>query len=640
MSGNTGNASGGSIPGAGVWLVEDFTLFGNFHMRMARRGSLGLLWVMVLLVGCAERTLQEKLQDLDERQREYQVRIDGITDEDTRRALTHLNDMFFWIERSELEQKVPPEQVEYEPSAFTILDDYENPRDMAEQWAAGLMLVNDVRSRPSETRLQSPFEYPFESRLEWRSVTLKDGTALSVVKRDPFADQTGLAPIVLWNSAFERLETRLERHRNLPPGQVPAQPAPVVRARGKLTLKVPESLPLLAFTTAEVGETREVAGWSFTLKQIDGHRARLIIGLPKDFDQENVDTVLDSMVVEASDETGRFLSRSGSSQGPEGREGSMLDVLDTLIEAAEAGKLDDQDMQERLVREQRNLLDEDHPELYYEVAFRGMVNRIQLRIPGLAKESVLTVPLDMTPVQFEVPDNLNEPKPFGVTARVYDHDAADWLLNQPLEARPDELASLITTTFRAGEDIGTPGFEVTDKVYFHFPERMSNRLVSTFERFDEVNALALLDESGKVLYEYDPADRDAPLKFTVDRVEYQPGRFDAPPARLRGEIDITLYTNINVSDYSIDALPEGYEMHGPVLFGPQAADNQVPDLVLAYDAEENYLKKITTVRHGFDEGWPRRAYHFYGMPEGFVFVSRGTGQKVPYAFQVSLQESE
>ncbi|MBL7251451.1 hypothetical protein [Alloalcanivorax marinus] len=607
-------------------------------MEIVRRASFGLLWVMVFLIGCAERTSEEKLQALEEKQKEYQARIDGISDEEARRTLTHLNDMVFWVERSELEQKVPPEQVEYEPSAFTILDDYENPRDMAEQWAAGLLLVSDLRYRPAETRVLPPFEYPFESRLEWQSVTLKDGTALSVVERDPFADQTGLAPMVLWNSAFERLETQLERHRNLPIGQVPPKPAPVVRARGKLTLKMPEALPTLAFTAAEVGETKAVADWRFTLKEIDGHQARLIVGLPKDFDQESVDAVLDSMVAEASDESGRFLSRSGSSQGPEGSEGSMLEVLETLIETAEAGELDDEDMLERVVREQRNLLDEDHPELYYEVAFRGTPSRIQLRIPGLAKESVLTVPLDMAPVQFEVPDNLNEPKPFGVTARVYDHDASDWLLNQPLEARPDELASLITPTFVAGEDIGTPGFEVTDKVYFHFPDRMSNRLVSTFERFDEVNALALLDESGKVLYEYDPDDRDAPLKFTVDRVEYQPGRFDGPPATLRGEIDITLYTNINVSDYSIDALPEGYEMHGPVLFGPSAADNQVPDLVLAYDAQENYLKKITTVRHGFDEGWSRRAYHFYGTPAGFVFVSRGTGQKVPYAFQVSLQE--
>ncbi|GGK04183.1 hypothetical protein GCM10007426_36420 [Alloalcanivorax dieselolei] len=603
---------------------------------------LSFLWLpflAVLSAGCSEKTIEEQRQELEEKKAEYQSRIEALSDQDVKEQLAQLANIMFWIREGDLERQVPPEEVQYHTSPYSILEDYQNTKDMAEQLAAGVLLTNDVRYRPQEAELTLPFAYPFDLKVNWEQVVLADGTELPVVEQDPFTDQSDLIPAALWSASYRRFTTQVQKHVNLPIGQVPPPPPPIARARGEMTLTVPETLPEARFSASDVGDHRQVSGWRITLEEVDGHRVRLLFNVPEDVAIADAQDMLDQAEVEASDSTGRFLSRSNTGKGPVGDNDQIIDMLDQLIDAAQSGELKDEEaMEQRMQAQQKAMLDDADRQLYVEVAFRGTVDQVRVFLPGFAGEETLSVPLDLRPVQFSVPDNQTEPQSFGVRARVYDHTASDWELDQPLEADPSLLDELIQVEFRKGVKPGVSD-PIADKLYFHFPEQMSNRLVSDFDRFDHVEELVFLDKDGEPVYKFDPEDREGPVRFTVNRIEYHPDRFERPPVRARGKLDVLLLPDIEVRWVAFGDLPEGYEMQGKqVLFGPAAADNHIPDLVLARDARGRYLKKIAEVRHSFDQGWPRRAYHFYDEPVGFLFIEKGPGSHASYSFDIPLQD--
>ncbi|MGB1762346.1 hypothetical protein [Alloalcanivorax xenomutans] len=607
-----------------------------------RRMTLLFLWLPLLAVlsaGCSEKTLEEQRQDLEEQKAEYQARIEALPDQDVKQTLASITDVMFWIREGDLERQVPPEEVQYSTSPYAILGDYKDTKDMADQLAAGVLLTHDPRYRPEEARLELPFAYPFDLKVNWEQVVLADGTELPVVERDPFTDQSNLIPVALWNTSYKRFTTQVKKHENLPIGQVPPPPSPIARARGEMILTVPETLPEVDFSASDVGDHQELSGWRITLEEVEGHRVRLLFKVPEDMALAEAEDRFNQIEVEASDSTGRLLSSSSTGKGPAGDDTLIIEMLDQLIDAAESGELKDKEAMEQRMQAQRKAMFEGvDRQLFVEVAFSGTVKQVKVLLPGLSGETTLIVPLDLTSVQFDVPDNQAEPRSFGVRARVYDHTASDWELDQPLEADPALLDELIQVEFKKGVNPGLSD-PIADKLYFHFPEQMSNRLVSDFDRFDHVEELVFLDKDGEPVYRFDPEDRKGPVRFTVNRIEYHPDRFERPPVRARGELDVLLLPDIKVRWVAIDDLPEGYEMHGKqVLFGPAAADNHIPDLVLARDARGRYLKKIAEVRHSFDEGWPRRAYHFYDEPVGFLFIEKGPGSHASYSFDIPLQD--
>ncbi len=607
-----------------------------------RRITLLFLWLpflAVLSAGCSEKSLEEQRQELEEKKAEYQSRITALSDKDTKEALAQLADIMFWIREGDLERQVPPEEVQYHTSPYSILEDYQNTKDMAEQLAAGVLLTNDVRYRPQEAKLTLPFAYPFDLEVNWKQVVLADGTELPVVEQDPFTDQSDLIPAALWSASYQRFTTQVRKHVNLPIGQVPPPPPPIARARGEMTLTVPETLPEARFSASDVGDHREVSEWRITLEEVEGHRVRLLFKVPEEVTIDDAQGLLDQVEVEASDSTGRFLSRSNTGKGPVGHTDQIIDMLEQLIDAAESGELKDKEaMEQRMQAQQKATLDDADRQLYVEVAFRGTVEQVRVFLPGFAGEETLSVPLDLTPVQFSVPNNQAEPQSFGVRARVYDHTASDWELDQPLEADPSSLDELIKVEFKKGVNPGVSD-PIADKLYFHFPEQMSNRLVSDFDRFDHVEELVFLDKDGEPVYRFDPEDREGPVRFTVNRIEYHPDRFERPPVRARGKLDVLLLPDIDVRWVPVSDLPDGYEMHGKqVLFGPAVADNHIPALVLARDAQGRYLKKIAELRHASDEVWPRHAYHFYDEPAGFLFIEKGPSSHASYSFDIPLQD--
>ncbi len=602
--------------------------------------SLLFLWLpflVVLSAGCSEKSLEEQRQELAEQKEEYQSKIASISDQDVKEALTQLASLMFWIREGDLERRIPPKKVQYHISPYTILDDYQDTKDMADQLAAGVLLTTDVRYRPQEAELILPFAYPFDFSINWKQVTLADGTELPVVEQDPFTDQSNLIPVALWDSSAHRFTTQLKKHVNLPIGQVPPPPPPVARARGEMILTVPESLPEVDYSVSDVGNHYDVSGWRITLEEVEGHRVRLLFKVPEDVSVEKALSLLDQVEVEARDSTGSFLSRSNTGKGPAGDDEQIIEMLDQLIDAAKSGELKDQPLEQRIQGQQQAMLDDADRQLYVEVAFRGTVEQVQVFLPGFIGETTLSVPLDLAPVQFNVPDNQDKPQAFGVRTRVYDHTASDWELDQPLEADPGLLDQTIKVERKEG---GNPGLadEKLNMLYFHFPDQMSNRLMSDFDRFNQVRELTFLDKEGKPVFEYDPQERDGPVRFTVNRIEYYPESFKQPAVRVRGELDILMLPEIDVRWVSVDDLPENYEMYGQTLFGPSAADNQVPDLVLARDAEGHYLKRIAEVRHSFDGSWPRRAYHFYDKPVGFLFIDKGPVSHATYSFDIPLQD--
>src|SRR5690606_27677552 len=122
--------------------------------------------------------------------------------------------------------------------------------------------------------------------------------------------------------------------------------------------------------------------------------------------------------------------------------------------------------------------------------------------------------LDMTPVQFDVQANQSTPQSFPVQARVYDHQSHRWLDEQPLEVDAGLLDQQIKIKLEKKQAVGTKG-EAHNTLSFHFPDVMSNTLVSAFDRFDHVKKLVFLDANDQPVYQFDPDSQDDTVELRV-----------------------------------------------------------------------------------------------------------------------------
>ena len=413
---------------------------------------------------------------------------------------------------------------------------------------------------------------------------------------------------------------------------------PIAQAQGTLTITVPNTLPTIDFSASDIGQEQEISGWRVKLDDVKGHWLRLLVTVPEEMDDTQAETYLDQMTIEARDNSGRLLSNRGTGSGPVGDDDQIITLLDQLIATAESGKLDVPTLEKQLQTQQQAIFDHAKRQLYMETAFFGEIKTIRLVMPGISGEKIVSVPLDLTPIQFHVAANQTEPSDFGVHANVYDHQAQHWLDTSPLEVDAAALDRQITIELKQGQAIGTNN-DPLNTLHFHFPNMMSNQLVWAFSRFDHLKELVFLDSDDKPVYRFDPEQRDETATFQVDRIEYYPQRFQRPAVRVRGEFDIQLLPNISIRQFPVDALPDGYQMYGKqVLFGPHAATNQIPALILARDASGRFLKMITQTQHSFDKALPRQAYHFYNEPVAFVFIDKGETAHASYSFDIQLDE--
>lgn len=615
---------------------------------MTRLRCVSLLCAATLLLGCGnEKDIDGRLEALAAEREAYLARIEEVPDEALRDEAGKVARLLFWMLEAEIESEIPPETTEYAEDPLRIIGDYDDLDTLARQYATGLIATHDVRYRPQATEIELPFAYPFQNALSWHAAVLDDGTRLPVVDDGERIERFMLSamasngagggdaaadgePGLVQQISPTSLKTLLREH--YPNGE---DAPPVQRLDGTLTLEIPRHVHRVSFGPGDVGRTRTVGDYRIRLESLDGHRAAVSVrdnGSDGPASTEWVERLDGRVILIARDASGRTLDDSGSATGTPGGPERILEVLDEAIEQARRGQpMDTEALQAELDARQRELLEEHDGAWFGSKTFHGTIAELDVALVDPVGGQTRELPLSLTPTYFEVPDNTRELAPFPSAATVYEHSFEALEGTVADEVDPGALDQAITITRDDYRDTG----DDLAMVRFHYPDVVSNRLLRVFDRYGEVSELRFLDAEGQAIAM--PADEDARealYEFTIDRIEYHPGKFATPPARVTGRLEVRLLPTLHRRWVDAGSLPAGAELRDNAYFAPPQQDDRT--LVFAQDRSGRYLRKLAVVDYGYDDAPSREAHYFYGRPARVLLLSADEAEQASYRFDVDL----
>ncbi|MBV7549978.1 hypothetical protein KW849_27220 [Pseudomonas sp. PDM26] len=590
--------------------------------------------VALLLSGCSPS--DEKRQvSLEEKTAQFEKSLDAIQDPKLKDAVSELGGSLLLLERAQLKLDSKPVETEYGEDALAMLKHYPTPQALVDTYLNGLFVLQKDSSSDYLTDLQPVFPFTFSvpaaflfpHGLEWQSVTLSNKR---VIPFQPEWSETDpgiqLSPSSSNLTNPDDLTVAYPFIEGLDVDRT-QQPQPV-SLLGKVEVIAPRRLYSFDLTKKDVGQTRTNDNLSVTLLALTNNYAEIEYKNSAPLAPEVRETPLNPLIVQATDNTGQFISRAGS-------------INETAVQIAfyqqQLAKMQQQKswseaLEKQLDEEQRNF-EKQQARHYSKVYFNGTIETLEVGMLDFSAVTVTRKSLDLPVRHFDAETTDKSIQPLNLPVVVYDDQAPGWLKGATLSK--DQLKKNVSIS-QSVDDPSAARIEFT-----HLRSFNDELLGTSFNPGESPVSFFTEDASGK---------RDEPIELPPEAYQIDPLRgtitydlnlFAQTPAYAVGSMPLFLAT---VEQKTVDArqLPKGLELKANALVVDLKAFPAQDWRFFAKDDTGNYLKEILSVSHGTGAQGPAQfaVHYFYGQPTRLETYQRTDLATVQYGFEVKLDKAD
>jgi hypothetical protein len=592
------------------------------------------LCLALLLSGCSPS--DEKRQvSLEEKTAQFEKSLDAIADPKLKDAVAELGGSLLLLERAQLKLDSKPLQTEYSEDALAVLKHYPTPQALVDTYINGLFVLHKDSSSDYLTDLQPVFPFNFSipaaflfpHGLEWQSVTLSNKR---VIPFQPEWSETD--PGIQLSPSSSNLTNPDDLTVTYPfidglDVENKNQPQPV-SLQGKVEVIAPRRLYSFDLTQKDVGQTRTNDNLSVTLLSLTNNHAEVEFTNSLPMAAEVSETPLNPLIVQAKDNTGQFLSRSGSIN----ETAAQIAFYQKQLAQMQQQKAWSEAFEKQLDEDQR-AFEKQQTRHYTKVYFNGPIETLEVSVLDFSSATVTRKDLDLPVRRFDHNTTEKAIQPLSLPVVVYDDQAPIWLKGATLGE--EQLKKSVNIT----QSVDDPS---AARIEFDHPRGFNDELLgSSFSPGDSPVTFFTAGDNGK---------RNEPIELPPEAYQVDPLRgaitydlnlFPETPAFAVGSMPLFLAT---VEHKTLDAhqLPKGLELKGNALVVDLKLFPAQDWRFFAKDDSGNYLKEILSVSHDASAEGPALfgVHYFYGQPTRLETYQRTDLVTVQYGFEVKLDKAD
>lgn len=592
------------------------------------------LCLALLMTGCSPSDEKRQIS-LDEKAAQFEKSLDAIEDPKLKIAVAELGGSLLLLERAQLKLDTKPVETEYGGDVLAALKHYPTPQALVDTYINGLFVLHKDSSSDYLTDLQPVFPFNFNipngfffpHGQEWQSVTLSDKR---VIPFQPEWSETD--PGIQLSPSSSNLTNPDDLTVTYPfidglDMENKHQPQPV-SLQGKVEVIAPRRLYSFDLTKKDVGQTRTNDNLSVTLLKLANNYAEIEFNNSAPLAPEVGDTPLNPLIVQARDNTGQFLSRSGSIN----ETAAQIAFYQKQLAQMQQQKAWSEAFGKQLDENQR-AFDKQQTRHYSRVYFNGPIETLEVSVLDFSTATVTRKDLDLPVRRFDAHTTEKTIQPLTLPVVVYDDQAPLWLKGASLGE--EQLKKGVTVR----QSVDDPS---AARIEFDHPKSFNDELIgTTLSASNSPVTFFTEDRSGK---------RDEPIELPPEAYQVDPLRgtitydlnlFAQTPAYAIGSFPLFLAT-VDKKTLEAHQLPTGLELKGNALKVDLKLFPAQDLRFFAKDDSGNYLKEILSVSHDASAEGPAlfAVHYFYGQPTRLETYQRTDLSTVQYGFEVKLEKAD
>ncbi|CRM01026.1 hypothetical protein [Pseudomonas sp. 28 E 9] len=596
--------------------------------------SLGLCAALLMTSGCSPKE-EQKQATLEEKTTTFEQSLDSIQDPKLRDVIADLGGSLLLLERARIKLDTKPIEAEYGEDSLVLLKHYPSPQALVDTYINGLFVLRRASHSDYLTDLQpvfpftfnAPEQFPFPHGLEWESVTLSNNKVIPFQpewsETDPgiqlspsSSNLTNPDDLTVTYPFIEGIETENK-----------SQPQPV-SLKGTIEVAAPGRVLSFDLSKKDVGHSRTEGNISLKLLSLDKNYAEIELTNSEPLATELGDDSPNPLLVQARDNTGQFLTRSGSIN----ESAAQVAFYEKQLAQLQQQKAWSEALDKQLTDAQK-AFERTQTSHYAKVYFNGVIDTLQVNVLDFSKATVTRKALDLPVMRFDKNSLQQSVQPLPMPVTVYDAAAASWLKDASMTE--DQLKNSVTIS-QSTEDASAA------KIVFDHPFTFNDDLVGA-ERNNSAAPITFFTADDK-------GERGEPIELPTEAYElnaasgtltYDLNLFPETPAFVVGSVPLFLAT-IEKASIDVGKLPKGLSLKDNALIVDQQAFPADSWRFYARDASGNYLKEILGVSHRAEEYGTALfdVHYFYGQPTTLESYQRTDLNTVQYGFEVKLDKPE
>ena len=596
--------------------------------------SLGLCAALLMTSGCSPKE-EQKQATLEEKTTTFEQSLDSIQDPKLRDVIADLGGSLLLLERARIKLDTKPIEAEYGEDSLVLLKHYPSPQALVDTYINGLFVLRRASHSDYLTDLQpvfpftfnAPEQFPFPHGLEWESVTLSNNKVIPFQpewsETDPgiqlspsSSNLTNPDDLTVTYPFIEGIETENK-----------SQPQPV-SLKGTIEVAAPGRVLTFDLSKNDVGHSRTEGNISLKLLSLGKNYAEIELTNSEPLATELGDDSPNSLLVQARDNTGQFLTRSGSIN----ESAAQVAFYEKQLAQLQQQKAWSEALDKQLTDAQK-AFERTQNSHYAKVYFNGVIDTLQVNVLDFSKATVTRKALDLPVMRFDKNSLQQSVQPLPMPVTVYDDAAASWLKDASMTE--DQLKNSVTIS-QSTEDASAA------KIVFDHPFTFNDDLVGA-ERNNSAAPITFFTADDK-------GERGEPIELPTEAYElnaasgtltYDLNLFPETPAFVVGSVPLFLAT-IEKASIDVGKLPKGLSLKDNALIVDQQAFPADSWRFYARDASGNYLKEILGVSHRAEEYGTALfdVHYFYGQPTTLESYQRTDLNTVQYGFEVKLDKPE
>lgn len=596
--------------------------------------SLGLCAALLMTSGCSPKE-EQKQATLEEKTTTFEQSLDSIQDPKLRDVIADLGGSLLLLERARIKLDTKPIEAEYGEDSLVLLKHYPSPQALVDTYINGLFVLRRASHSDYLTDLQpvfpftfnAPEQFPFPHGLQWESVTLSNNKVIPFQpewsETDPgiqlspsSSNLTNPDDLTVTYPFIEGIETENK-----------SQPQPV-SLKGTIEVAAPGRVLTFDLSKNDVGHSRTEGNISLKLLSLGKNYAEIELTNSEPLATELGDDSPNPLLVQARDNTGQFLTRSGSIN----ESAAQVAFYEKQLAQLQQQKAWSEALDKQLTDAQK-AFERTQNSHYAKVYFNGVIDTLQVNVLDFSKATVTRKALDLPVMRFDKNSLQQSVQPLPMPVTVYDDAAASWLKDASMTE--DQLKNSVTIS-QSTEDASAA------KIVFDHPFTFNDDLVGA-ERNNSAAPITFFTADDK-------GERGEPIELPTEAYElnaasgtltYDLNLFPETPAFVVGSVPLFLAT-IEKASIDVGKLPKGLSLKDNALIVDQQAFPADSWRFYARDASGNYLKEILGVSHRAEEYGTALfdVHYFYGQPTTLESYQRTDLNTVQYGFEVKLDKPE